>query len=50
MLGILNDSLAISFAHWVMVGVPDLDRCVLGVLNNKPGNAFAYWVTDGVTD
>ena len=50
MLGILNDSLASSVVYWVMVGVPDLDRCVLGVLNDNPGNAFAYWVTDGVTD
>ena len=50
MLGILNDSLAISVAYWVMVGVADLDRGVLGILNDNPGNAFAFWVTDGVTD
>ena len=50
MLGILNDSLAISVAYWVMVGVTDLDRGVLGILNDSPGNEFAYWVTDGVTD
>ena len=41
-MGILNDSLANSVAYWVMVGVADLDRCVLGILNDNPGNAVAY--------
>ena len=50
MLGILNDSLAISVAYWVMVGVTDLDRGVLGILNYSPTNAVAYWVMDGITD
>ena len=48
-LGILNNSQAKAFEHWVMTEVTDLDRGVLGILSDRLAIPVAYWVRIGVT-